>query len=440
MSDNVQIITQIRFALEQLSERNAEHEWEHLCRHLARSRICSNILPATGPVQAGGDQGRDFETFRTFLEKSSLSKRSFVGLISDKPIAFTCTIEKAKGIASKIRKDISTIMSSGTCPENIYAFCTCDVVVAKRHKLQEWAKSTHSTHLEIIDGAAVAEFLCDHELFWLAQRYLQLPSELFPSMPVNAEEDGSYISNLDRWRLETRPAQTFADFSDIRSAARTALGPFAYDENGRHVHRHDRPELPFWIDRLDEIATHAGFYALRRKALYEATVLRLRGLGTLVGQEDRLRLYFSQVAELEDSADLEDFQVLLTYVITANRFGQIQMVDVELLGWVDAFEEHLHRRIRDAKKRDRVNEHCALLDTCGNAYLTLRAAWGKLDANNAFRCWRKLVKLAAHAPLFPLEGFADNLAKYGPLHRKTPRLRSAGNKGGRFAFKAFWPI
>ena len=115
MSDNAQIIIQIRFALEQLSERNAEHEWEHLCRHLARSRICSNILPATGPVQSGGDQGRDFETFRTFLEKSTLSARSFVGLASDKPIAFTCTIEKAKGITSKIRNDITTTHAGFYC-------------------------------------------------------------------------------------------------------------------------------------------------------------------------------------------------------------------------------------------------------------------------------------------------------------------------------------
>jgi hypothetical protein len=58
--DPAQIIAQIRFALARLSERNAHHEWEHVCRHLTRERICSNILPATGPVQAGGDQGRDF--------------------------------------------------------------------------------------------------------------------------------------------------------------------------------------------------------------------------------------------------------------------------------------------------------------------------------------------------------------------------------------------
>src|SRR5215216_689626 len=111
MADTAQIISQIRFALERLSERNAEHDWEHLSRHLARERICSNVLPATGPVQAGGDQGRDFETFRSFLARNPLRGRAFVGLVSERPLAFACTLEKR--LATKIKRDVTTIMSSG---------------------------------------------------------------------------------------------------------------------------------------------------------------------------------------------------------------------------------------------------------------------------------------------------------------------------------------
>jgi hypothetical protein len=48
----------IRFALSKLSSQNAHHEFEHLCRHIAKRRIASNVIPATGPVAAGGDQGR----------------------------------------------------------------------------------------------------------------------------------------------------------------------------------------------------------------------------------------------------------------------------------------------------------------------------------------------------------------------------------------------
>jgi len=53
----------IRYQLSQLSAQNAEHVFERLAFDLARMRIASNLLPATGPVQSGGDQGRDFESY-----------------------------------------------------------------------------------------------------------------------------------------------------------------------------------------------------------------------------------------------------------------------------------------------------------------------------------------------------------------------------------------
>lgn len=255
MSDKAQLIAQIRFALERLSERNAEHEWEHLCRHLARETICSNILPATGPVQAGGDQGRDFETFRTFLERSPLRARSFIGLVSDKPLAFACTLEKEKGLVSKVHGDVTTIMSSGTPITGIYAFCSCGIAVSKRHKLKEWALTTHNIGLELLDGAAIAELLCNRDLFWIAQRYLELDTEILPALPTGQEKKDWYTTTLEKWRRETRPPQTFAHFSEIQAAARTALGPFTYSDDGAPISRHELPELPFWIERLDEITT-----------------------------------------------------------------------------------------------------------------------------------------------------------------------------------------
>ena len=65
MANPSEVEAQVRFALAQLPAQNAHHDFEHICRHLTQQFICSNVLPATGPVSAGGDQGRDFETFRT---------------------------------------------------------------------------------------------------------------------------------------------------------------------------------------------------------------------------------------------------------------------------------------------------------------------------------------------------------------------------------------
>ncbi|MEU9272687.1 hypothetical protein AB0E04_45970 [Streptomyces sp. NPDC048251] len=55
MSDDaVQLEKRIRFALSILGESNSHHEFEALCLGMARRRITSNLLPATGPVKAAG--------------------------------------------------------------------------------------------------------------------------------------------------------------------------------------------------------------------------------------------------------------------------------------------------------------------------------------------------------------------------------------------------
>src|SRR5690349_9619482 len=104
----------IRFALQQLGVRNAHHEFEHICRRIARARICSNVLPATGPVTSGGDQGRDFESFRTYLSTNLPETSTFAGLAAQKPIAFACTVQ-ATGIPGKIKGDVATIAAGAPC-------------------------------------------------------------------------------------------------------------------------------------------------------------------------------------------------------------------------------------------------------------------------------------------------------------------------------------
>ena len=84
------VIQQVRFGIQCLNERNGHHEFEDACRHFARLRITLNILPATGPVGAGGDQGRDLETFRTFIH--GLGANKFAGIGDGKRLAFACSL------------------------------------------------------------------------------------------------------------------------------------------------------------------------------------------------------------------------------------------------------------------------------------------------------------------------------------------------------------
>ena len=83
MANPSEVEAQVRFALSQLPAQNAHHVFEHICRQLTQQFICSNVLPATGPVSAGGDQGRDIETFRTYLREELGPHGAFLGLVSE---------------------------------------------------------------------------------------------------------------------------------------------------------------------------------------------------------------------------------------------------------------------------------------------------------------------------------------------------------------------
>ena len=94
----------IRFQLGELRAQNKHHEFEHLARQFARLRICENILPATGPVGAGGDKGRDFETYRTYLASTPIATSTFLGLAKDKKLVFSCSLQQ--DIAQKVKSDV----------------------------------------------------------------------------------------------------------------------------------------------------------------------------------------------------------------------------------------------------------------------------------------------------------------------------------------------
>jgi hypothetical protein len=218
MASLEQVITQIRFGLQQLSARNAHHEFEHLSRRYARARICSNILPATGPVSAGGDQARDFETFRSYLAGSPIAHSSFIGRIAEGPVAFACTLEHEKTVASKIKKDVSIIMGSGSRVGGVHYFCSADLSISKRHKLQKWARDDKSIDLEIHDGQAIAENLAEPDTFWIATEYLHIPSDIFPRNSVLV--DNAYEEARDKWQQTAADPDSYSDFNEIKQLLR----------------------------------------------------------------------------------------------------------------------------------------------------------------------------------------------------------------------------
>src|SRR4030042_21073 len=150
MTNTKDLIGYIRFQLEHLSAQNAHHNFELLCFYLSRIKIDSFLLPATGPVSAGGDQGRDFESFRTNLA-ANLNTDEIVGLFrkEQKFGAGACSLQT--NYEEKVKEDVEKIMGSRSQVKIIYFFSTQDIPVGKRHELQEWVKISHKIDLEIFD-------------------------------------------------------------------------------------------------------------------------------------------------------------------------------------------------------------------------------------------------------------------------------------------------
>lgn len=393
-----QVIAQIRFALDQLSVKNGHHEFEHLCRHLTKARICSNVLPSTGPVAAGGDQGRDFETFRTYLSSTSIADSTFVGLISQKPLAFACSLEKKEKIPGKIRKDVKTIMSSGSTVEGVYYFCRADIETSKRHKLQEWAQNNYSIDLVIFNGETISELLSDRDIFWIAQKFLSVPSEIYPRSPV---DDGNewYQKTLANYKKTEKQFSNYSDFSNIRIAARHT----AYSTELRQ-------DLPFWLCLLERFIEPDVQKQLRRRAIYEIAFISFKGMGTLLGQEEKLREYFNAIPDLEETSDLEDAFVLLNVCISAQPKNSIALTVDETGAWQDTLITKVNDEL---KKAGTANKKCLLLDIRGHLSLSVNPRQPKRpELEDAFVWWVELIKIVKDAPMFPLERFADRLTQY----------------------------
>ncbi len=404
MADNVDVIGYIKFQLSNLSSTNGHHDFENLCRHLARATICTNILPATGPVAAGGDQGRDFETFKTRLKLTPVTNSSFAEMASQKAIAFGCTIQKAN-IEPKIKEDIEKI-TSGRKTDGVIFFCASDIPIAKRHDLQVWADEKYSVDLEIFDGQAISELLAMRELFWIAQRFLGVPSEIYPRAH---DETSWYSQSLERWQSKKVPDLTFADFYEIKLSIRHAT----FSDNIKQ-------DLPFWIKLLRFFLENESPAEIRRKATYEIAVASLRGLGTLIGQEEQLREYLDGITEIDEIDGLEDAVNAVNYCKGASVRHLLNIPLSEIDHWYAIIIAKVDFMLKQANS---ASSKSPLLELRGLLSLTVDSIKiRQLNADEAIKWWIELTIVAKDAPLFPLERFADRLTKFTEYIGNHPKF------------------
>jgi hypothetical protein len=392
-----ELILQIRFGIDQLKASNSTLAFEHVCRFFARARIAHNVIPATGPVQSYGDQGRDFETFHSYLSNSKLSQTCSVGF-ANSPIAFPCSLEKnplrKKG---KIDSDVKTIMESGTSVERIYFFSGEDISVGSRHKKQEEIKTFYNIDLEIIDAQALAEHLSDPDLFWIATQYLSIPNDFFP----RKTEENWYQLSVDEYR-NREINNTFIEFNDIKSAL-------------RYVYKDDllKVDIPFWLQKLEPfISNPTVLRDLQRKAIYEKYVVKLMGQNDIGGLENIIRDYFSDLQDYTNPASLEDAEVLLTFVKKSKLIIGSYISDEEIKSFSKKLSSVLEKEL---KNNISGSKRCSYLEIQANIIFNDSSNGIDEITFNIEDYVKKLEEILPrlhNAPFFPLERLSQRLLGY----------------------------
>lgn len=388
--------TFIRFTISQLSPQNGQADFEKVCLYFAKARIHQNILPATGPVQAGGDQGRDFETFHTYLSETTIAHNTYIGNFSGRPVVFACSMEKDPTKKNgKITSDLKTITGVGTNIDRVYFFSGQDIPVAARHKAIDDAKRTYKVKLEIIDANALSQHLAEPDLFWVATQFLKVPANVYPEKTG----DGWYTTLFAEYSKRKKPIRTYEEFFEVKEAIRSI-----------YKSKTEKSDLPFWYALLDELIANISFGSMVRDAIYERFVTALVGTEFVEGQEGNIERYFKDFDQHITTAELEDANHLLSFSVNAYFGGRINLEKSFLDGIADRMEKLIDGMLSVAITDD---NRCALLEIKASFMLNDRR--GEIDYRKNFNAYinglNQLIAKLPGAHFFPFERFADRLNK-----------------------------
>jgi hypothetical protein len=436
-NDPVELQQLIRFSLGVMGEENRHHDFEAICLGIARRRIVSNLLPATGPVSSGGDQGRDAESHWSDVAGSSSLPRAFVALASEDRVVMACTTQQ-EDVPWKIRSDLKSITEKGTPVRRVLFFASTPIPVAKRHDLINHARSKYEVDLEIFDVLAIAAYLTDHDLFYLAVHYLHLPSDLAPPHPEGIAMPDWYAQLRERWWNRPEAGTTLGDLVDLRIGLRHAT-----------FHAEAHPDLPEWIRHTRALLAATSGLHTGLRARYEIVVAVLRGLDTIRDDDILAREFFDAVINDPDMADaglLEDAIVLLGYVggamlrqLTGIRAGELSrwrttlIAKLNLLIDTDPYNHALARylglaarmaltpRPPEPSERPENQELISVADTV--ELVRTAADEGKLaalppvdpaiiDLDTAMELLTRLGRHLPVAPLYPVGSLCDLLDLY----------------------------
>ena len=295
----------IRFQLEEMSSRNEHHEFEEVAVRIARRRISTNILIASGPVSAGGDHQRDAESYYTRIPDELPHSAGFATAASTAPVVIACTTQKDR-LKEKVLADLDGICSTNAAPvERIAYFSIHPIPAAQTHDLQAAARENYSVGLDIFSGDDLSTMLAEPDLCWVAVHHLDLPSSMVPE-PDGEPSPAWYrelITNL-------RTTKGLADLTPgVQAAVTRGTRSATWDRTANS-------DLPEWLDFMgtfladsdDGIDTEIVF-----RPCYEMAVARVRGMGTASDVEDLVRRALAYSLTVDTPTVLEDAATLVGY-------------------------------------------------------------------------------------------------------------------------------
>ena len=403
--NRAQLKSFIRFQLSQLSARNAHHEFENLAFEVARVRVVPNLIPATGPVQSGGDQGRDFESYRTYLAQSPIGTSAFATRAGADVVVGACSIQK--NITNKIKTDLGSIFATGTRPDHVAYFCEADIPVARRHELQEFCRATYGAMLDIFDGQALADILAERDTFWIAEQFLSIPADQWPAESTSEQ----YYALRERWITRGEEPQNYAEFLEVKQGLRAAT----FDETAK-------PDLSSWLRLMHGFVSEGLSDRLTQKARYEIAVAELRGRGSLDPALSHVEDFFKNISIDSSSSELVDAAVLIVYAWGAVGLKQTSLSPERIEYWKVRLQSIFETAL---SKPGRVIDRCTLLEARATlAPISFKDRPISAGAANLFfDLWYEVVRQIQKTPLYPVDRVARILELATPLLGTHPRFR-----------------
>jgi hypothetical protein len=283
-------------------------------------------------------------------------------------------------------------MAGALKPSAIYFFAGVGVPVGQRHELQEWAKTNHNVELDIIDAAGLAEQLSMRDVFWIAVRYLNVSPEVFPQ--TDAEE--GYSAAKRKWLGWQTGAGNFADFVEVKRAARRALDDFQED-------------LPRWIQKLADFENQFSDSALWVRATYEIIALTMRLTRSLHGQEERIRKFMGREIAILLPDEIQDVQTITSYAWTARSLGASSLSEEEIRQWFELIHQTIDRGLANPVS---LNQKCLWLKEAGRLRFHLEILDGRLpDPGEVYQPWLELSTEVVRALTFPVQDFHDDILR-----------------------------